>query len=755
MAGVSATFFGISPLASGRFTICLSCDAGSTFSKVLGTYTVHPRIVKNHTFTFYSGDVAYVNVSGFGLDIIDRIKIVDNALGCETNDNPSRIAPITLASIPEVDMSYKYARFGPFAIDTVNFINKFHLCYAFDGISFTNHIGIVYIKPIFSYVADQAFNLTLKSPIDNAFHPTDSKISLVAYDPETSCAESAESKIEGLSMNITSLSGILTVPSRCSVENYTTQYACENTGEWTNGCNISSGGRQTSEAACTAPRNTWITGSGCEKPQFLNESHCNANGFEWIKLVKTLAYPKVSVRVANRYRICHGTDGKNFSEELGILNIIGNVSYQERYRLSVGFPAPLVITGSGLHNSNRLIAIPTDTVCKPELQYSPYTGAPNITAISPSVTLNRYASFPNILGSGIGAYRLCYKLNDEEGYIHDVGILHIVCGAGIITRDGSKLCSSCAPGYYDNLDSAGNTCTPCPKGTYSSVAGSSSCMECAAGKYSPEEKWGRECLECASGYFSASNASDSCDACAAGQYNPVSNKTQCQVCDPGRFSTYSAASACIDCDIGQYVATPSAAECILCVSGYYSNERGSSECKGCLEGTFMDLSGASTCTMCKPGYYVLARNSLSCKECYAGQYQDEFGFSSCKYCQVGYFRPNDQTPNRRDPSHCVPCATGSYLNEIGQVSCKECAAGYYQDEEGKTGCKACWPRSYSNTGSSTCLPQCSCTTGYFAKDPRLSIDLNSMCEPARLEICVKEEMSSLKTPLSCRVCRVK
>ena len=70
VAGVSSTFFGIFPLASGRFTICLSCDAGSTFSKVLGTYTVHPRIVKNHTFTFYSGDVAYVNVSGFGLDIM-------------------------------------------------------------------------------------------------------------------------------------------------------------------------------------------------------------------------------------------------------------------------------------------------------------------------------------------------------------------------------------------------------------------------------------------------------------------------------------------------------------------------------------------------------------------------------------------------------------------------------------------------------------------------------------------------------------
>ena len=164
--------------------------------------------------------------------------------------------------------------------------------------------------------------------------------------------------------------------------------------------------------------------------------------------------------MANRYRICHGTDGKNFPEELGILNIIGNVSYQERYRLSVGFPAPLVITGSGLDNSNRLIAIPTDTV-QTRVTVQPIYRCPNITAISPSVTLNRHASFPNILGSGIGAYRLCYKLNDEEGYIHDVGTLHIVCGAGIITRDGSKLCSSCAPGYYDDLDSAGNTCTPC------------------------------------------------------------------------------------------------------------------------------------------------------------------------------------------------------------------------------------------------------------------------------------------------------
>ena len=203
VAGVSATFFGILPTASGRFTLCLSCDGGSTFSIVLGTYTVQPRIVKNHTFTFYSGGVAYVNVSGFGLDIMDRVKIVNNARGCETNDKPSRIAPITVTSIPRVDTSYKYTRFGPFAVGTVNFVNKFHLCYAFDGVSFTKHIGIVYMKPVFSYGADQAFNLTLKSPIDNAFHPTDSKISIVVYDHKVSCVESAKRNTEGLSINIT------------------------------------------------------------------------------------------------------------------------------------------------------------------------------------------------------------------------------------------------------------------------------------------------------------------------------------------------------------------------------------------------------------------------------------------------------------------------------------------------------------------------------------------------------------------------
>ena len=44
--------------------------------------------------------------------------------------------------------------------------------------------------------------------------------------------------------------------------------------------------------------------------------------------------------------------------------------------------------------------------------------------------------------------------------IKDIGTLSIVCGDGIITREGSRLCSSCAPGYYDSIDDEGMALPP-------------------------------------------------------------------------------------------------------------------------------------------------------------------------------------------------------------------------------------------------------------------------------------------------------
>jgi hypothetical protein len=822
----SVTFVGIRPFLSGRFSICLSCDNGITFPTEVGMYQVEPRILVNHTFYLYNNRVGYINVSGYGLDIIDRLKIVQSESWCHGDENPEKNAPETMTNIPSIKTNNRYALFGPFVPDNITFVNKFHVCYAFDGITFNKYIGTVYIRPVFPYLADNPFNLTLKGPRDDAFHATDSKIAFALYHLDTSCRDDYTITTEGFSVNPSSLSttralptkctdpaytletpcktqGVWTSPcsidsggrqvsyekciaavgnwdsdnnvcdnsdyttstacatqgvwaSPCSIDSggrqvsyekcvaavgnwdsdnnvcdnsdYTTSTACTTQGVWTSPCSINSGGRQVSYEKCIAPAKEWINSTGCVVMYDTKSACMTDESAKWVQLINTIKYLNISTRVANLYRICYGTDGINFPIELGMLHIIGQVNYKASYRLSVGFPSPILVSGSGLDASNRVLAISSDSSCKKDIAHSAYSGAPDLTNIVPSITLNRIAIFPNVLAEMLGNYKLCYKITDVDGYIHDIGMLSVVCGGGIITREGSRFCSLCVPGYYDNVDGEGVECLPCLKGQYSISPGSETCTECIAGKYSPEDKWSEECIECASGYYSDLNGSETCIACNAGQFNGFSGKVECQVCNPGRYSTYSAASACIDCDIGQYVSTSSAAECIFCVAGYYSNETGAAICKDCAQGQFAAVSGASACTMCKPGYWILARNSLVCKECNAGQYQDNFGSSECKLCEVGYFRPDDESPNRRDPSSCIPCAAGLYLDVSGRIKCKDCPIGYYQDEEGQTDCTACGSRTYSNARFSTCLPQCQCATGYFGTDPSLSLDLSSMCE---------------------------
>ena len=131
----SVTFSGVQPSSSGRFSICLSCDNGATFSINVGVYRVEPQIVKNHTFNLYNNRIGYINVSGYGLDIIDRLKLVDEEYGCEKNDDPTTKAPETIITIPEVGIYNTYAIFGPFLPVNTTYVNKFQVCYAFDGIT--------------------------------------------------------------------------------------------------------------------------------------------------------------------------------------------------------------------------------------------------------------------------------------------------------------------------------------------------------------------------------------------------------------------------------------------------------------------------------------------------------------------------------------------------------------------------------------------------------------------------------------------
>jgi predicted outer membrane repeat protein len=330
----------------------------------------------------------------------------------------------------------------------------------------------------------------------------------------------------------------------------------------------------------------------------------------------------------------------------------------------------------------------------------------------------------------------------------------ISCSAGeFYSVAGGETCLPCPVGTYSPTEGSASSCLNCPSYTYSNVTGSTSCSECSscdegssqilpcnsrndtvcwkglfqggfgqcsscqAGKYSSAS--GSVCEQCPAGKYSTvegTNSSTFCKACPTGKYATVegaNSSTFCQSCGAGKYSIVEGANSsntCMPCEAGTYSQQEAAVNgfaCLGCPAGFYSAQ-GSANCTQCEVGYFADMGGQSTCLRCTTCRSPLPRILASC--------------TSVKdtVCGIPWCLPGQYSdPNANNT--CAKCPGGTYSNVSGAVgfsTCQPCNAGYYSNlQEAATMCLPCSVGKFSAMVNATNSTLCeSCPAGTFSSE---------------------------------------
>ena len=301
----------------------------------------------------------------------------------------------------------------------------------------------------------------------------------------------------------------------------------------------------------------------------------------------------------------------------------------------------------------------------------------------------------------------------------------VPCDGDTWDNDGSPTTacvtrSSCLAGSYISSPgsaTADRACTPCPSGSFSTMAGASMCMpwtDCPAGTYVsnlPTATTDRVCKACASGTFSTAKNQSACLAttsCAAGTVQTsvpsATGGRTCRACSAGEFCAGGAAPAvaCVD-DTWDDDGNPSTI-CVpksLCPPGTYVSQVGSPLsdrlCVACPVGTFSTTPGATSCiawTGCSSGYAIATPGSAvsdqacadidECATNHGGcdvltTCNNTLGSFSCGPCPAGYGGTGATGCINIDDCASEPCLNGGKCTDgVSSFTCT-CAAGYTGD----------------------------------------------------------------------------
>ena len=137
----------------------------------------------------------------------------------------------------------------------------------------------------------------------------------------------------------------------------------------------------------------------------------------------------------------------------------------------------------------------------------------------------------------------------------------------------------CERGYFLN----GESCHPCPNGTYSITKGG----------LDPDT-----CIACGPGTFTSASGSTGCRSCAPGTYEPAFGMSACRQCLPGTFQSSAGGLECIECPFGSFSDGPGASRCGLCEAGSFQSERGQTRCSACNGSIEYSSEGDAACFPC-------------------------------------------------------------------------------------------------------------------------------------------------------------
>lgn len=296
------------------------------------------------------------------------------------------------------------------------------------------------------------------------------------------------------------------------------------------------------------------------------------------------------------------------------------------------------------------------------------------------------------------------------------------CQAGFFSRKahpGTELCSRCPDGTFSSQPGA-SSCALCPRGTFRrntpTVHGiqdfgedSSFCPFCEAGTYSDSEG-SIVCKLCPPGTFSK-NGATSCSPCPRGKFSTFIGSSRCLKCPSGSSSVGIRPAGCNHQDKGCSPETFESVdgECQSCLPGFFLHVKRRS-CVPCPD-SYVSRGGIqSKCTRCPPGKVPLGDESIfekSACECAPGTMDN--GNGGCVACPSGFFwnRPSYNKILTRNlartrmahPGTCSPCPTGFFSKQSGRTECELCPLNTFQDELGATSCKQCPKDSRSPIGN--------------------------------------------------------
>ena len=187
---------------------------------------------------------------------------------------------------------------------------------------------------------------------------------------------------------------------------------------------------------------------------------------------------------------------------------------------------------------------------------------------------------------------------------------------------GIPACTACEAGMWSLEKGAtdGNTCHPCPVGTYSKIIAAATnatetCISCPVGTFNHRVARSSEidCLLCPAGFASKHLASGTCFKCLKG-YRSDQGATVCSICGKGRYisETGHGPDKCLSAPLGKFVSKGSASTLDVPLGFRGSNcteLENTPDAKGCIEmklchaGSFgvvknEGTTGGGTCTNC-------------------------------------------------------------------------------------------------------------------------------------------------------------